>query len=193
MPSRVLRVAIAFLLGSAACSRAPSSLAPVSTARPSMVRLDPSEVSVVDREQNADQQVLHVLNRLAFGPRPGDVARVREIGVDAWMAQQLAPMAIDDERAERFDARFAAMRASPADLMEQFPPPALVRQQLQRRVGADSAPSAADSQRVREMQRLRIGKSGICAWITKMFMPTGGCIKPSSITTTSITPNQIGS
>ena len=142
-----------FLLGSSACSRAPSSLAPVSTTRPSMVRLDPSEISLVDREQNADQQVLHVLNRLAFGPRPGDVARVRKVGVDAWIAQQLAPMAIDDERAERFDARFAAMRASPADLMEQFPPPALVRQQLQRRLGADSAPSAADSQRVREMQR----------------------------------------
>src|SRR6478672_6865911 len=41
------------------------------------------------REQTADQQVQHVLNRLAFGPRPGDVEAVRALGVDRWIAQQL--------------------------------------------------------------------------------------------------------
>ena len=30
-----------------------------------------------------DKTILHVLNRVSFGPRPGDVARVREILVDA--------------------------------------------------------------------------------------------------------------
>ncbi len=48
------------------------------------------------REQTADQQVQQVLNRLAFGPRPGDVQRVREMGVDRWIALQLAPERIDD-------------------------------------------------------------------------------------------------
>src|SRR5688572_17025597 len=48
------------------------------------------------REQTADQQVQHVLNRLGFGPRPGDVARVRAMGVDRWVAQQLSPKRIDD-------------------------------------------------------------------------------------------------
>lgn len=48
------------------------------------------------REQTADQQVQQVLNRLAFGPRPGDVAKVREMGVDRWIALQLAPDRIDD-------------------------------------------------------------------------------------------------
>lgn len=51
------------------------------------------------REQTADQQVLHALNRLGFGPRPGDVARVRAMGVDQWIARQLAPDRIDDARA----------------------------------------------------------------------------------------------
>ena len=48
------------------------------------------------REQTADQQVQHVLDRLGFGPRPGDVARVRATGVDEWIALQLSPERIDD-------------------------------------------------------------------------------------------------
>jgi uncharacterized protein (DUF1800 family) len=38
-----------------------------------------------------DRQIVHVLNRLTFGPRPGDVDRVRRIGIDAWIDQQLHP------------------------------------------------------------------------------------------------------
>ena len=35
--------------------------------------------------------VAHVLNRVAFGPRGGDVERVRRIGVDAYIDEQLYP------------------------------------------------------------------------------------------------------
>lgn len=41
-----------------------------------------------------DQQAVHVLNRLAFGPRPGDVERVTRMGVRRWIDEQLAPEAI---------------------------------------------------------------------------------------------------
>jgi uncharacterized protein (DUF1800 family) len=41
-----------------------------------------------------DRQAVHVLNRLAFGPRPGDVERVQHIGVQAWIDEQLHPEAI---------------------------------------------------------------------------------------------------
>src|SRR6476660_8898521 len=45
----------------------------------------------------ADETTLtHVLNRLTFGPRPDDVARLREIGVASWIDQQLHPERIDD-------------------------------------------------------------------------------------------------
>ncbi len=39
---------------------------------------------------------MHALNRLTFGPRPGDVERVRDIGLARWIEQQLAPASIDD-------------------------------------------------------------------------------------------------
>jgi uncharacterized protein (DUF1800 family) len=38
----------------------------------------------------------HALNRLAYGPRPGDVERVKQIGLSVWIDQQLRPDAIDD-------------------------------------------------------------------------------------------------
>ena len=42
---------------------------------------------------------LRILNRAGFGPRPGDVARVREMGLAAYLEEQLAPEAIDDSAA----------------------------------------------------------------------------------------------
>jgi uncharacterized protein (DUF1800 family) len=44
--------------------------------------------------------ITHVLNRLTFGPRSGDVDRVRQMGYDAWLDQQLHPARIDDRAAE---------------------------------------------------------------------------------------------
>ena len=41
--------------------------------------------SMALREQTADQQTWHVLSRLTFGARPGDVERVRAIGPDRWI------------------------------------------------------------------------------------------------------------
>ena len=36
-------------------------------------------------------KALHVLNRLGFGPRPGDIQRVNEMGVENYIQQQLNP------------------------------------------------------------------------------------------------------
>jgi uncharacterized protein (DUF1800 family) len=74
------------------------------------------------REQTADQQVLHVLNRLAFGPRPGDVQRVRTMGVDAWIEQQLHPERIDDGATDRWLGRFPVLAMSGAELLDKYPP-----------------------------------------------------------------------
>src|SRR6476646_7046784 len=49
---------------------------------------------------NEDQRVLHVLNRLGFGARPGDVARVKAMGLDKYINQQLNPQKISDAVAD---------------------------------------------------------------------------------------------
>src|SRR5262249_43753300 len=44
-----------------------------------------------DLKMPVDRQAVHILNRLTFGPRPGDADQVRRVGIDAWIDQQLHP------------------------------------------------------------------------------------------------------
>ncbi len=43
-----------------------------------------------------DKKIVHALNRFTFGVRPGDVERVRAMGLDKWFDEQLHPDKIDD-------------------------------------------------------------------------------------------------
>ncbi len=45
---------------------------------------------------SADPKVLHVINRLSFGPSPGEVQRVESIGVDRYIQEQLSPNSIPE-------------------------------------------------------------------------------------------------
>ncbi|MES2176254.1 MAG: DUF1800 domain-containing protein [Gemmatimonadota bacterium] len=72
------------------------------------------------REQTADQQVQQVLNRLGFGPRPGDVAKVREMGVDKWIALQLAPDRVDDGAADRIVASYELLAKPTSEFVAMY-------------------------------------------------------------------------
>ncbi len=67
------------------------------------------------RELSPDQQVEHVLNRLAFGPRPGDVAKVQAMGVDQWIDQQLQPEKIVDRASEAVTLWYAVPEPRPVN------------------------------------------------------------------------------
>src|ERR671929_593432 len=64
------------------------------------ISLVSAETKPAPRRLSEDQRVVHVLNRLGFGARPGDVERVRKLGVGAYIEQQLNPSKIDDSAAE---------------------------------------------------------------------------------------------
>src|SRR5260370_32961014 len=74
-------------------------------------------------ELSADEAILHALNRLADGPRPGDVERVRQMGLAKWFEQQLNPNAIDDRAAEARLVHVATLRLTTAELRAGYPPP----------------------------------------------------------------------
>jgi uncharacterized protein (DUF1800 family) len=107
------------------------------------------------RELTSDEQVAHVLNRLAFGARPGDVEKVKAMGVDRWIAMQLHPERIDDQSMDRVLANYQTVAMSASDLMKKFPRPnvalALARRDSMR------APTAADTQ-ARQQQARRAGQ-----------------------------------
>jgi uncharacterized protein (DUF1800 family) len=77
-----------------------------------------------------DERVLQVLNRFTFGPRPGDVAAVRAMGVKKWFEQQLNPLSIDDSALDTRLAMFPAMQMEQAELMRRYPSPAVLRQMI---------------------------------------------------------------
>jgi uncharacterized protein (DUF1800 family) len=72
-----------------------------------------------------DQAVLQALNRLGFGPRPGDLDRVKEMGLQKWIDQQLHPESIDDSALDARLERFPTLKMSSAKLLDEFPEPQL--------------------------------------------------------------------
>ncbi len=79
-------------------------------------------------EIQGDERILHALNRLTFGPRPGEMAAVKAMGLDRWLDRQLNPSSIDDAALEARLADFPAMKLSQDALMERFPSPQVLRQ-----------------------------------------------------------------
>ena len=67
------------------------------------------------------KRALHALNRLAFGPRPGDVDRVTSMGVDKWIDLQLHPDKINDDALDARLVPFRTLRMSTKELVENFP------------------------------------------------------------------------
>ncbi len=60
----------------------------------------------------------HVLNRLGYGWRPGDLDRVRTLGVDEYLDEQLAPESINDTACDLRARRFESIHASAGDIFE---------------------------------------------------------------------------
>jgi len=74
-----------------------------------------------------DERVMQALNRLSFGPRPGDVAAVKAMGLDQWINLQLYPERIDDSALETRLAAYPAMQLGLRELAARFPSPAMIR------------------------------------------------------------------
>ncbi len=119
--------------------------------------------SPVTREQTADQQVLHVLNRAAFGPRPGDAQKVRAMGVDAWIEQQLHPERIDDSAFERFLTGYRSFAVPQSEMVTQYAELQRERRQQKRNEAGDSANLRRTAQQLRsvvgELQSSRVARA----------------------------------
>jgi len=116
-PATRIGTAVALTLAAASC--APTAPRSATTAPQLMSSIGTS----ANREQTADEQVSHVLSRLTFGARPGDVARVRTMGVDAFIAQQLQPERIPDKRLEAWLGQFETLDLTYSDLQKAYPRP----------------------------------------------------------------------
>jgi len=97
---------------------------------------DPALKNLPITELNADEAIFHALNRLAYGPRPGDVERVRQMGLAKWIDQQLNPNSIDDKALEARLEDYPTLKMSSAKLMEDYPQPKQAEKEAAKRAQA---------------------------------------------------------
>jgi uncharacterized protein (DUF1800 family) len=113
---------------------------------------DSSASSTATPSTAEQKRAVHALNRLTFGPRPGDVQRVMAMGVDAWIDQQLHPGKINDAALESRLVAFRSLRMSSKDVAENFPDGGLVKQVMD---GKKPMPSDAAKRAVYQVQIAR--------------------------------------
>ena len=98
------------------------------------------EDQTAQKPMGPSRRALHALNRLAFGPRPGDVERVEAMGVEKWIDRQMEPEKLDDSALE---ARLAPLRTLKMDaraMIEAFPPPPVIKAIAEGRLPMPSDP-----------------------------------------------------
>jgi len=103
-------------------------------------------------EMEARKRALHALNRLTFGPRPGDLDRVMAMGVDKWVDQQLHPEKIEDDAVTTRLAPLRTLRMDTHEIVENFPPPQMIKAIAD---GKQSLPSDPTQRAIYEAQLAR--------------------------------------
>ncbi|HEX2713098.1 MAG TPA: DUF1800 domain-containing protein, partial [Candidatus Acidoferrales bacterium] len=81
-------------------------------------------------ELSEEEATLHVLNRLGYGPRPGDIDRVRQMGLERWIDQQLNPQTIDDSALAARLGHYPSIAMSAAKLLDQYPTPEVAAKRM---------------------------------------------------------------
>jgi uncharacterized protein (DUF1800 family) len=134
---------------------------------------DPSLKGLPITELTGDEAILHALNRLAYGPRPGDVERVRQMGLAKWIEQQLSPNSIDDRALDARLADYPTLRMSTAKLIGEYPQPKQVEKQAEKQAQARAQQNQSRSE-------------AAAAVVEKDMQPTAG--QPANSDTPAATP-----
>jgi uncharacterized protein (DUF1800 family) len=90
-------------------------------------KIQEPDYSAFRHKLSNEDQILHALDRLAFGPRKGDVEAVRKMGLKKWIERQLHPERIPEnpELANKL-APLESLRMTEADAVRHYPPPQFV-------------------------------------------------------------------
>src|SRR5215475_11372397 len=80
-----------------------------------------------------EQKVAHLLDRITFGARPGDVELVMKLGLEKYLDEQLHPQRISDQVVEQRLKNIESIHLSSAELAMNYPPPQVLRQVLKER------------------------------------------------------------
>ena len=97
-------------------------------------------------------RIEHALNRLTFGPRPGDEAAIRKIGLKKWIDLQLDPKRISENPLlEQKLKTLDSLQMSSEELVRNYPTPQVVQQMVRGQI-----PFPSDPVRQRMLRRLAV-------------------------------------
>lgn len=68
-----------------------------------------------------DEAITHALDRLGYGARPGDIERIRKMGLEKWIGGQLHPETLNDKSAENRLADYSTLKMSATALESEYP------------------------------------------------------------------------
>jgi uncharacterized protein (DUF1800 family) len=106
----------------------------LSVAAPLSVSAQKSKVSAPAVSRLTEQQkVLHLLDRITFGARPGEVERVNKIGWEKYLEEQMQPEKISDEAVAQKLQSLATLRMSDEQIVKMYDPPQEVIKELRDR------------------------------------------------------------
>jgi len=106
-----------------------------------------------------DATIVHVLNRLAYGPRPGDVDRLRQIGLTRWIEQQLEPEHIPDPALGPRLAGLKTVGLSSHDLLKGYEIPPAARREIAKKRGEMENASEEEKREARRAFRQKYAAS----------------------------------
>ena len=91
-----------------------------------------------------DAAIVHALNRLTYGPRPGDVERVKAMGLQKWIEAQLAPSRIDDGALSAKLRHLETLTLDSETIQRDYAGPAMAERRKRAAEGADRNTRAAE-------------------------------------------------
>src|SRR5437762_1389090 len=100
---------------------------------------------------------LHALNRLAYGPRPGEVDRVAADGVMRWVDRQLSPRKIDDGPLAARERRFKILDYDAGELARVYVDAQRERREQKRAAATDSMTEKPEQAGPLEQRGRRLG------------------------------------
>src|SRR6185295_10159912 len=95
-----------------------------------------------------DQAIIHVLNRIGFGPGPGDVEKVRALGLRRYIDEQLRPERLADASMNERLRDLTTIGLSPQEIAERYERPVMEARRERKQNAKDSAPEPERQKRV---------------------------------------------
>jgi len=93
----------------------------------------------------SDEAIVHVLNRIGYGPRPGEVEKVRAAGLQRFIDDQLHPERIADRSMAERLAGLTTIGMSAGQIAERIELPALEARRERKRQAVGTEPQAKDT------------------------------------------------